>query len=132
MSDQDSLLPVTYDRFLQDLKTRIRTAQVRAALAVNRELLLLYWQIGRDILQRQEQEGWGAKIIDRLAKDLKREFPDMTGFSLRNLKYMRSVAEAYPDEEIVQQPVAQFPSGIMSVLSSDRADCPSQNRFPKF
>jgi predicted nuclease of restriction endonuclease-like (RecB) superfamily len=79
--------------------------------SLNQELLLLYWQIGRDILQRQEQEGWGAKIIDRLAKDLKREFPDMTGFSLRNLKYMRSFAEAYPDEQIVQQVVAQIPWG---------------------
>jgi predicted nuclease of restriction endonuclease-like (RecB) superfamily len=100
-----------YPQFLQGLKERIQTAQVRAALSVNRELVLLYWQIGREILQRQQQQGWGAKVIDRLARDLKRSFPDMTGFSPRNLKYMRAFAEAYPDEQIVQQVVAQIPWG---------------------
>jgi predicted nuclease of restriction endonuclease-like (RecB) superfamily len=100
-----------YEDFLRDLKDRIRTAQVRAALAVNRELVLLYWQIGRDILSRQQQQGWGAKVIEQLAKDLQQEFPDMKGFSSRNLKYMRAFAEAYPDEQIVQQPVAQIPWG---------------------
>lgn len=67
----------SYDTFLSTLKQRIRAAQVRAALAVNQELVLLYWQIGREILQRQQKEGWGTKVIARLAKDLKREFPDM-------------------------------------------------------
>lgn len=81
---------------------------MRAILAVNRELLVLYWQIGRDILQRQQTEGWGSKVIDRLARDLKREFPDMRGFSSRNLKYMRAFAEAYPDEQIVQEQLAQI------------------------
>ncbi len=100
-----------YEDFLRDLKNRIRTAQVRAALAVNRELVLLYWQIGRDILSRQQQQGWGAKVIEQLAKDLQQEFPDMKGFSSRNLKYMRAFAEAYPDEQIVQQAVAQIPWG---------------------
>jgi predicted nuclease of restriction endonuclease-like (RecB) superfamily len=66
-----------YNDFLKSLKERIRTAQVRAALAVNRELVLLYWQIGQDILIRQQQQGWGTKVIDQLAKDLKHEFPDM-------------------------------------------------------
>jgi len=97
-----------YNNFLRVLKDRIRTAQVRAALAVNRELVLLYWQIGWEILNRQQQQGWGAKVIDRLAKDLKKEFPDMQGFSTRNLKYMRSFAEAYPDEQIVQGVLAQI------------------------
>ncbi|WP_239112338.1 DUF1016 N-terminal domain-containing protein, partial [Halomicronema sp. CCY15110] len=69
-----------------DLKTRIRSAQVKAALAVNRELLLLYWQVGREILTRQQAEGWGTKVLDRLAQDLKREFPEMKGFSRSNLK----------------------------------------------
>jgi predicted nuclease of restriction endonuclease-like (RecB) superfamily len=94
---------------LEDLKNRIRQAQVRAALSVNRELVLLYWHIGREILQRQQQEGWGAKVIDRLARDLSREFPDMKGLSRRNLKYMRSFAEAWPNEQIVQQAAAQIP-----------------------
>src|SRR5579871_6833444 len=100
-----------YDEFLREVKERIQAAQVRAALAVNRELTLLYWQIGRDILQRQQEQGWGAKVIDRLAADLRRAFPDMKGFSPRNLKYMRAFAQAYPDEAIVQQLVAQLPWG---------------------
>jgi predicted nuclease of restriction endonuclease-like (RecB) superfamily len=100
-----------YEDFLRDLKERIRTAQVRASLAVNRELVMLYWQIGRDILSRQQQQGWGAKVIEQLAKDLQQEFPDMKGFSSRNLKYMRAFAEAYPNEQIVQQAVAQIPWG---------------------
>lgn len=99
----------SYDTFLHDLKNRIRTARTQAALAVNRELVLLYWQIGRDILERQEREGWGAKVIDRLATDLRTEFPDMKGFSPRNLKYMRKFSEAWPDEQFVQQAAAQIP-----------------------
>lgn len=111
MPKQSSILPGDdqYAAFLNSLKTRIRTAQVKAALAVNRELVLLYWQLGRDILARQEAEGWGAKVIERLAKDLKHEFPDVKGFSRSNLLYMRSFAEAYPDEQIVQQVVGQIP-----------------------
>lgn len=104
-------LPDNYSQFLQALKERIRTSQVKAALAVNKELVLLYWQIGKDILDRQEQEGWGAKVITTLAKDLKAEFPDMKGFSRTNLLYMRSFAAAYPDEQIVQQLVGQIPWG---------------------
>ncbi len=78
-------------------------------LSVNRELILLYWQIGRDILERQSQAGWGAKIVERLSKDLHNDFPDMAGFSPRNLKYMRGFAEAWPEESIVQQAAAQLP-----------------------
>ena len=104
---KDLLNPKDYETFLLDLKSRIRTAQVRAALAVNRDLVLLYWQIGRDILARQQQQGWGAKVIDSLAKDLQREFPEMKGFSSRNLKYMRAFAQSYADEQIVQEVLAQ-------------------------
>ena len=111
MSITQLALPEGYEPFLKDLKERIRTAQVRAALAVNRELVLLYWSIGRDILTRQKQHGWGAKIIDRLAADLHKAFPEMTGLSPRNLKYMRASAEAYPDKQFVQQVVAQIPWG---------------------
>ena len=100
-----------YNHFLHDLKARIRAARTRAALAANRELVLLYWQIGRDILERQEREGWGAKIIERLAKDLRVEFPDMKGFSPRNMLFMRAFAEVYTDETIVKQLVSQLPWG---------------------
>jgi predicted nuclease of restriction endonuclease-like (RecB) superfamily len=103
--------PEGYDEFLRNLKQRIRTAQVRAVFAVNRELILLYWQIGRGILERQREAGWGAKVIERLAADLHREFPGMTGFSRTNLLYMRAFAEAWPEEPFVQQVVGQIPWG---------------------
>jgi len=106
-----SLLPDGYPAFLKELKQRIRDAHLRASVAVNTELILLYWTIGRDILVRQEKERWGAKVIDRLAVDLKKAFSEMKGFSPRNLKYMRAFAEAWPDEEFVQQAVAQIPWG---------------------
>jgi predicted nuclease of restriction endonuclease-like (RecB) superfamily len=94
-----------YEEFLRDIKARVKTAQIRASLAVNKELVLLYWSIGHDILQRQQEQGWGAKVIDRLSKDLQREFPTVQGFSTRNLKYMRAFAEAWAEEPIVQQAV---------------------------
>jgi predicted nuclease of restriction endonuclease-like (RecB) superfamily len=97
-----------YDSFLCDLKQRIQAAQLKAAVAVNTELVLLYWSIGRDILTRQTEQGWGAKVIEKLSADLRRAFPDMQGFSPRNLKYMRAFAEAWPDEAIVQAPLAQI------------------------
>ena len=103
------LLSGDYDHFLQALKERIRNAQVRAALAVNRELVMLYWQIGQEIRLRQQAQGWGAKVISKLAKDLQKAFPDLKGFSRTNLLYMRAFAEAYPDEQIVQQAAGQIP-----------------------
>jgi predicted nuclease of restriction endonuclease-like (RecB) superfamily len=101
--------PDSYSDWLGELKARIHSAQQRATLAVNRELVLLYWQIGKDILDRQHEQGWGSKVIDRLAHDLRTAFPDMKGFSPRNLKYMRAFAEAWPDAEFVQGVLAQLP-----------------------
>ncbi|RDE48667.1 MAG: DUF1016 family protein [Candidatus Accumulibacter meliphilus] len=109
-------LPADYAAWLAELKTRIHQAQQRAALAVNRELVLLYWQIGQDILERQSREGWGAKVIERLAQDLRNAFPDSKGFSRANLMYMRAFAEAWPDAAIVQQAVGQLPCGHNLVL----------------
>jgi hypothetical protein len=106
ISPRSLVLPEGYAAFLKDLKERIRAAQIKAAVVVNRELVLHYWQIGRDILAQQRQHGWGAKVIDQLAIDLHHAFPDVQGFSPRNLKYMRAFAEAWPDEAIVQQLVA--------------------------
>jgi predicted nuclease of restriction endonuclease-like (RecB) superfamily len=103
------LLPKGYEAFLGELKERIKTAQLRASVAVNRELILLYWQTGRDILARQKEHGWGAKVIDRLSHDLRSGFPGVEGFSPRNLKYMRAFAQAWPEEPIVQQLAAQIP-----------------------
>ncbi|HWK62108.1 MAG TPA: PDDEXK nuclease domain-containing protein [Eoetvoesiella sp.] len=101
--------PIGYADWLAELKQRIHAAQQRATLAVNRELVLLYWQIGQDILARQARQGWGSKVVDRLARDLRNAFPDMKGFSPRNLKYMRAFAEAWPDGEFVQAVLAQLP-----------------------
>ncbi len=101
--------PDGYADWLADLKGRIHTAQQRATLAVNRELVLLYWHIGRDILDRQAVQGWGAKVIERLAHDLRSAFPEMQGFSPRNLKYMRAFARAWPDMAFVQEVLAQLP-----------------------
>lgn len=108
-------LPADYAAWLIELKARIQSAQQRASLAVNRELVMLYWQ-GRDILVRQGREGWGAKVIERLAQDLRSAFPTMKGFSRANLMYMRAFAEAWPDEAIVQQAVGQLPWGHNLVL----------------
>jgi predicted nuclease of restriction endonuclease-like (RecB) superfamily len=105
----DEILIEAYQELLDNLKNRIRNARVRASLSVNRELILLYWQIGRAILERQALDGWGAKVIERLADDLRHEFPDMKGLSRANLFYMRAFAEAYPSEQIVQQLAGQIP-----------------------
>jgi predicted nuclease of restriction endonuclease-like (RecB) superfamily len=114
--------PADYAEWLADLKTRIHGAQQRASLAVNRELVLLYWQIGHDILNRQAAQGWGAKVIERLAQDLRTAFPEMKGFSRANLLYMRAFAEAWPDAEIVQQAVGHLPWGHNLVLLSKLKD----------
>jgi predicted nuclease of restriction endonuclease-like (RecB) superfamily len=118
----------SYSAFVNDLKRKIAEARHRAGLSVNRELILLYWNIGLDILARQEREGWGAKIIDRLADDLGRAFPEMTGLSARNLKYMRAFAEAWPDAEFVQQVVALLPWGH-NVRLLDAVKAPKQRAW---
>ncbi len=102
-------LPDNYVQLLDELKAKIRQARLRATIAANAELLQLYWTIGKVILTQQQQAGWGAKIIDRLAADLRSDFPEMQGLSRRNLLYMRKFAEAFPDPEFVQRPVAQLP-----------------------
>jgi predicted nuclease of restriction endonuclease-like (RecB) superfamily len=112
MWNQDDLpTPAGYAELLVELKERIQRARIRAGLAVNCELVMLYWHIGREILARQEAAGWGAKVIQQLADDLRREFPDMKGLSRTNLLYMRKLAEFWPDEAIVQQLVGQIPWG---------------------
>lgn len=113
-----SLLPAPegYAPWLEELKSRIHNAQQRAALAVNRGLVLLYWHIGRDILTQQTEQGWGSKVIERLAQDLRVAFPGMKGFSRANLMYMRAFAEAWPDAGIVQQAIGQLPWGHNLVL----------------
>ena len=110
------LVPSDYTAWLTDLKARIHQAQQRATLSVNRELIALYWQLGKDILTRQAEQGWGAKVIERLSRDLRAAFPEMKGFSRANLLYMRAFAEAWTDPSIVQQAVGQLPWGHNIVL----------------
>ena len=97
-----------YLQTLETIKSQIKTAQIKAHLTVNKEMLILYWQIGKTIIEKQEKEGWGTKIIDKLADDLRKEFSEKMGFSSRNLKYMRSFAKSYPDLLIVQASLAQL------------------------
>ncbi len=102
-----------YREILKTVKNEILKSQYRAMQAVNKELIFMYWHIGKVILENAE---WGNKFIDHLSLDLKMEFPEIKGFSVRNLKYMRKIAEEYPDFEFVQQVVAQIPWGHNVVL----------------
>ncbi|PYV19030.1 MAG: hypothetical protein DMG07_02720 [Acidobacteria bacterium] len=95
-------LPAGYPALLDDLKQRIRAAQVKAALAVNRDLIALYWQIGKSIAERQRSEGWGKSVVDRLATDLQRAFPGMEGFSPRNIWRMRAFYLTWTSEGLAQ------------------------------
>ena len=97
-----------YGLILKDLKEKIRQARLRASVVVNEQLLQVYWEIGQTILEQQSKQAWGAKIIERLAADLKIEFDDMKGFSARNLRYMRDFAKAYPNLSIWQPLVAKL------------------------
>jgi len=101
-------LPDGYLAALSDIKSRIQQTRLKTALAANSAMILLYWDIGRLILERQEKEGWGAKVIDRLSSDLRDAYPEMTGLSPRNLKYMRAFAAAWPEPEIVQEALARI------------------------
>ena len=124
MSMKDTPTPTSlagYADWLASLKRRIHHA-------VNQELIGLYWQISRDILQRQAEQGWGTKVIDRLSRDLRTAFPEMKGFSPRNLKYMRAFAESWPEPEFVQQLAAQLPWGHNQVML-DKLDTPRSRRW---
>ena len=101
-------LPEDYAEILIKIKSHIQQERLRVVMAANSAMILLYWDVGKMILERQEHARWGAKIIDRLAKDLQEAFPGMKGFSPRNLKYMRAFSVAWPEREIVQEILAQI------------------------
>jgi predicted nuclease of restriction endonuclease-like (RecB) superfamily len=103
------LLPADYAQWLAGLKSQIAGARQRAVLSANQEQIRLYHRIGAEILERQQRQGWGAKVIARLSSDLQEAFPDMKGFSTRNLKYMQYFAEQCPSGLIGQQSAAQLP-----------------------
>lgn len=125
----DQSASVDYAEMLAGIKARIRTARIRVALAVNGELIQLYWAIGREILDRQQALGWGAEVITRLAHDLQREFPDSKGFSTRNLKYMKKLAECWPDAVKVPQLVALIPWGQNRLLLDRTKDHPEREWY---
>lgn len=129
MSKQPTAIPADYADWLADLKTRVAAARQRAALAANAELVMLYWQIGHEILQRQKTANWGDKVLDRLDSDLREAFPEMKGFSLANLKFMRAFAQAWPDAAIGQQAVSQLPWGHNVMLLTKLKDPAQRLRY---
>ena len=121
------LLPNDYTQWRKGIETLIDTAKLKAAINVNMELLSLYWNIGKQILDKQEKQGWGKKIIEQLSKDLMTKYPDDRGYSIRNLKYMRQFAVAYPQFPFVQVPLAQLKSlpilqATLAKLENDGTD----------
>lgn len=109
MDKQKSVIVLpNYAPFLEQIKSRIQESRIKASLCVNKKLIKLYWSIGKDIAEKQKQEAWGAKVIDRLSHDLSNTFPGISGFSTRNLKYMRKFASTYQDSLFVQQVAAQI------------------------
>jgi len=109
LAENLSTMPEGYQSFITGLKEQIKRERLKAILSANSAMILMYWNIGKSIIEQQNKEGWGSKVIDRMSYDLKEEFPDLAGFSPRNLKYMRKFAEAWPDIKIVQRTVAQIP-----------------------
>lgn len=129
MATNDPLVTYGYAQFLDELKEQVRSSRARVRRVVNTSLIDLYWKIGHRILDEQERQGWGSAVISRLADDLRREFPEMTGLSRSNLHYMRGFAAAWTEEaQIVQQPVGQLPWGHITVLL-DKLESAESRRF---
>lgn len=120
MSKKAIILPPDYADWLASVKQRIAGARQRALLSANAEQIRLYHEIGRDILDRQSREKWGAKVIDHLSADLRAAFPDMKGLSSTNLKYMRVFAKECPNRQFVQQTAAQIPALPIGQQSADQ------------
>ncbi len=112
---KDNLNVGSYVQLFEQIKNDIQQSQLRAALAVNKELILLYWRIGKELSEKTDREKWGSKIIDTLANDLSRSFPHLSGFSTRNIFYMRRFAETYPDLNCAAA-AAQLPWGHNMVI----------------
>ena len=121
-------MPADYGAWLAEIKGRIHGERLRLVLASNSVMVLLYWDVGQRILHKQAEQGYGTKVIDRLAADLRQAFPDMKGFSPRNLKYMRAFAAAWPDREVVQQTAAQLP-WFHNCLLLDRISEPATRQW---
>lgn len=118
----------SYPILLEQVKEKIKTAQLKAALSVNSELVFLYWEIGWMLSTKMKQEGWGAKVIDRLASDIGKDFPGVSGFSPRNLRYMRKFAESYADQSILQALLAKIP-WWHNILLLEKLDSPEERTW---
>jgi hypothetical protein len=141
-------MPHGYAETLGEIKQRIQQERLRVVMSANSAMVLLYWDIGRMILDRQEREGWGAKVIDRLSADLREAYPDMQGLSPRNLLHMRAFAAAYPDSRLVKQlvslkrvpsaaekamtPIIALTDGEFHGAKRSRRACPERNRRKPF
>ena len=110
-----------YNQWFGELKNNIHLSRLQTSLKVNSDMLILYWYVGKQILDKIDAEGWGTKVIEQLSLDLQNEFPDMSGFSLRNLKYMRQFATVYPDLLIGQQAVAQLENKNKKAITQQAA-----------
>lgn len=118
-----------YQSFVKEIKQQIRTIQQRTVLSANKELISLYWEIGNSILIRQAEQGWGSKIVSQLSQDLRIAFPDLKGFSFRNLTYMRKFAESWQEKDFMQQAVAQLPWGHICVLMDKISNLKERNWY---
>ena len=118
-----------YVDLLNDLKTQIKTAQIKAHRAVNTELIKLYWTIGKELLARQKVEAWGSKYLEQVSRDLQIEFPGMKGFSKRNLERMRQFASMYPGNEITPQAVSHLPWGHIVLLMHKLKQLDTQKKY---
>lgn len=127
---KDVMIPVApdpveiqgYEEFIQKITAQIKNQRLQVVRQANTAMIYMYWQIGREVLKKQSEEGWGAKVIDRMSQDLRNAFPEMNGFSARNIKYMKKFAGIWSDEIIVQQVVAQLPWGTNIVLMDKLSD----------
>lgn len=122
-------MPEWYPELLESVSRRIVVGRSKALYAANRETLASYWAIGKDLLQRETQEGWGSKVVTRLSTDIRSAFPEVRGFSPRNLRYMKSFAQAWPDSEMLQQPVATLPWGHNVILLEKLSDTESRRWY---
>jgi predicted nuclease of restriction endonuclease-like (RecB) superfamily len=118
MTDNVKILKSDYLPFLEEIKAKIKSSRIQAYRRVNKEIILLYWDIGKKIVERQEQFGWGKSVVEKLSTDLKKEFPGLSGYSARNLWEMRRFYVAYKDYEKLQQLVAEIPWGQNLVIMS--------------
>ncbi len=124
------LVAKKYNQWLGELKSNINNSRLQTSLKVNSDMLILYWYVGKQIVEKIEAEGWGTKVIEQLSVDLQNAFPDMKGFSVRNLLYMKQFATIYTDLLITQQPAAQLTKSNLLITQQPVAQLERKNKKP--